>query len=98
MARRGHRVEQKCLAAATVRWRANSSEAGMPSFGAAQLLGGLIFGSVGFVAFIYGKRMNVWKPMIIGIALMVYPYFVSTDALLYSLGALLTGALFIWRD
>lgn len=72
--------------------------AGMPGFGGAELIGGLIFGSVGFVAFVYGKRMKVWKPMFIGIGLMAYPYFVSSDVLLYSLGALLTAALFVWRD
>ena len=70
----------------------------MPTFGGAELIGGLIFSSVGFVAFVYGKRMHFWKAMLIGIALMVYPLFVSTDALLYSLGAVLTAALFIWRD
>ena len=70
----------------------------MPVFSGANLIGGLLFGSIGFVAFIYGKRMHVWKPMFLGIGLMIYPYFVSTDVLLYSLGAVLTGALFIFRD
>ena len=32
----------------------------MPSFGSTQLIGGFLFGSVGFIAFIYGKRMKVW--------------------------------------
>src|ERR1700760_3123764 len=49
------------------------------NFSAANLIGGFIFGSIGFVAFIYGKRLNLWKPMFIGLALMVYPYFVSSD-------------------
>ena len=70
----------------------------MPTLGGAELIGGLIFSSVGFVAFVYGKRMHFWKSMLIGIALMVYPLFVSSDVLLYSLGAMLTAALFIWRD
>ena len=38
----------------------------MPVFSAANLIGGLVFGSIGFVAFIYGKRMHIWKPMFIG--------------------------------
>ncbi|MFL6582953.1 MAG: hypothetical protein ACJ8KU_00385 [Chthoniobacterales bacterium] len=70
----------------------------MPDFGSTQLIGGFLFGSVGFIAFIYGKRMKVWKTMFIGLALMGYPYFVSSDLLLYSLGAVLSGALFIFRD
>ncbi len=70
----------------------------MPGLGGAELIGGLIFSSVGFVAFVYGKRRHLWKSMVIGIALMAYPFFVPTNVLLYSLGALLTGALFVWRD
>ncbi|MDQ6626448.1 MAG: hypothetical protein M3Y69_09990 [Verrucomicrobiota bacterium] len=69
----------------------------MPTSGA-ELIGGLIFSSIGLIAFVYGKRMHVWKPMFIGLGLMAYPYFVSTDVLLYSLGAVLTAALFLFRD
>ncbi|HEY0368034.1 MAG TPA: hypothetical protein VGC85_00425 [Chthoniobacterales bacterium] len=69
----------------------------MPNFGA-ELIGGLVFSSIGLVAFTYGKRMQVWRAMLLGIALMVYPYFVSSLLVLYSLGAALTGALFVFRD
>ena len=41
----------------------------MPVFSGANLIGGLVFGSIGFVAFVYGKRMHIWKPMLIGLAL-----------------------------
>ena len=40
------------------------------------LLGSILFGAIGLGAFIYGKRMVLYKPMVIGIALMAYPYFV----------------------
>jgi hypothetical protein len=70
----------------------------MPEISGANLIGGLIFGSVGFVAFIYGKRMHLWKPMLCGIALMVYPYFIADTAILFAIGALGTGALFFLRD
>ncbi len=70
----------------------------MPSFSGAQLLAGLLFSSVGFVAFIYGKRLHVWKPMFLGLALMVYTYFVEDTALLFGIGAVLTAALFLFRD
>ncbi len=70
----------------------------MFDFSAANLIGGLLFGSIGFVAFIYGKRMNLWKPMLCGIALMVYPYFIADVASLYTIGAFGTGALFFLRD
>ena len=69
----------------------------MLNFSAANLIGGLVFGSVGFVAFIYGKRMNLWKPMFLGIALMIYPYFVGNDVALIAIGAIGTAGLFFLR-
>jgi hypothetical protein len=63
----------------------------------ANLIGGSIFGSIGFVAFIYGKRMNLWKPMLCGIALMVYPYFIADAITLFAIGGVGTLALFFLR-
>jgi hypothetical protein len=65
---------------------------------AANLIGGLVFGSIGFVAFIYGKRMNLWKPMLLGLGLMVYPYFISDDKIMLVLGIFGSTALFFVRD
>ena len=70
----------------------------MFNFGAANLIGGFVFGSVGFVAFVYGKRMSLWKPMFVGIALMVYPYFISGDIALYAIGIVGSASLFFLRD
>jgi hypothetical protein len=69
----------------------------MLNLSAANLIGGFVFGSIGFVAFIYGKRMNLWKPMFLGIALMVYPYFISNDLAVIAIGAIGTGCLFFLR-
>jgi hypothetical protein len=66
-------------------------------FSAANLLAGLIFGSIGFVAFAYGKRMHLWTPMFCGIALMIYPYFVSDVWLVWLIGGVGTAALFLLR-
>ena len=60
-------------------------------------MGGILFGSIGFGAFIYGKKQASIKPMIIGGALMAYPYFIPNTILLCLIGAVLTGALFIFR-
>jgi hypothetical protein len=68
------------------------------NFSAANLVGGLIFGSIGFVAFVYGKRMSAWKPMFLGLALMVFPYFVESALPLYVAGTLGTGLLYFARD
>jgi hypothetical protein len=70
----------------------------VPVFSGANLIGGLIFGSIGFVAFVYGKRMHVWKPMFLGLALMAYPYFVEDDIVLFAIGIVGTAALFLFRD
>jgi hypothetical protein len=64
----------------------------------ANLIGNLLFSSVGFIAFIYGKRMNLWKLMLCGLALMVYPYFIGETVMLYVIGAAGTLALFFLRD
>ena len=63
----------------------------------ANLIGGIIFGGIGFAAFVYGKKQGSAKPLIIGIALMVYPYFVPNPWVLYGVGAALTAALFLFR-
>ncbi|HXL23989.1 MAG TPA: hypothetical protein VN942_00425 [Chthoniobacterales bacterium] len=69
----------------------------MFNLSAANLIGGLLFGSIGFVAFIYGKRMNLWKPMLLGLALMVYPYFISDDMTMIAIGVIGTVGLFFLR-
>lgn len=63
----------------------------------ANIIGGILFGGVGFVAFAYGKKQLRFKLMSIGIVLMVYPYFVPNTIALYSIGALLTVGLFVIR-
>ena len=68
------------------------------NFSLSNLLGGFIFGTFGLAAFVYGKRAQEWKPMLIGMALMVFPYFVENTWVLYGIGVLLTAALFFFRD
>ena len=70
----------------------------MPGFSTAEILAGFIFGSAGFVAFIYGKRQHLWKPMLVGLALMAYPYFVADPIALVAIGVALTASLFLFRD
>ena len=67
-------------------------------FSLAGLIGGILFGGVGFVAFIYGKKNAEFKPMIIGGLLMGYPYFVKNTIAMYLAGIALTAVLFVWRD
>jgi hypothetical protein len=75
--------------------------AGIPqvnSFDWGKTVAGIIFGGIGFVAFVYGKKNALWRPMVIGIVLMAYPYFVSGTVAFYLLGIGLSAALFFWRE
>jgi hypothetical protein len=62
------------------------------------IIGGTIFSIIGWYAFIHGKKEKSWRPMVIGIVLMVYPYFVSNTLLAFAIGIALTAALFFWRE
>lgn len=62
------------------------------------LLAGLLFGGIGFIAFIYGKRNSAFRPMLVGIALMAYPYFLRGTITLYLVGIGLTAVLYFYRE
>lgn len=64
----------------------------------ANLIGGLIFSGIGFVAFVYGKKQGLWKTAIIGVLLMAYPYFFYDFVFVYGIGVVLTISLFIFKD
>ena len=53
------------------------------------LLWGLVFGSIGLGFFVYGRRQRTVVPLVCGIALMIFPYFVSDTILLVVLGVAL---------
>ena len=53
------------------------------------LLWGVLFSSIGFGFFIYGKKQKVVVPLICGLTLMIYPYFISNSVLLVTLGIIL---------
>ncbi len=60
----------------------------------ANLFGGLIFGTIGFVAFRYGKKEGDYGKLGIGVVLMFYPYFISNTVAMYLVGVVLVAALF----
>jgi hypothetical protein len=53
------------------------------------LLWGLLFGSIGLGFFVYGRKQKVVVPLVCGVALMIFPYFVSNTVLLVALGVVL---------
>ena len=63
----------------------------------AWLLWGLLFGSIGLGFFLYGKKQRAVVPLVCGLALMVFPYFVSNTVLLVAIGALLIAVPYFVR-
>ena len=63
----------------------------------ATLLWGLLFGSIGFGFFIYGKRQRMIVPLLCGLALMVYPYFVAGSLWIVIIGIVLMAIPYFFR-
>jgi hypothetical protein len=61
------------------------------------LLWGLLFGSVGFGYFLYGKKQSAVVPLVCGIALMIFPYFVSNVLILVVVGIALAALPYFYR-
>lgn len=55
----------------------------------------LITSGIGFVLFVYGKKQDRWPQLAGGLALMIYPYFVSTLTATLVVGAAIVGAVWI---
>ena len=50
------------------------------------MLWGVLFGSIGMGYFIYGKRQSKLVPLCIGIALCIFPYFMTGVTMLLIVG------------
>jgi hypothetical protein len=55
----------------------------------------LVPSGIGFVLFVYGKKQERWAHLAAGLALMVYPYLVTTVVQML-LGGVLIGGAFWW--
>jgi hypothetical protein len=55
----------------------------------APLLWGLLFGSIGLGYFVYGKKQRRGIPLLSGVALMAFPYFVTNSFLMVFIGIVL---------
>lgn len=63
----------------------------------AVLLWGLLFGSIGLGYFIYGRKQSASVPLVCGLALMVFPYFVSNVPVLVGIGIALVAVPYFLR-
>ncbi len=57
----------------------------------------VLFGSLGLGYFVYGKKQNAIVPLVCGVALMVFPYFVSNVILLIAIGLIFSVLPFLVR-
>jgi hypothetical protein len=57
----------------------------------------LLFGSIGLGYFIYGKKQKAVVPLVCGVALIVFPYFVSNALLLVGIGIVLAAVPYFVR-
>jgi len=51
----------------------------------------VLFGATGLAYFVYGRRQKMIVPLVCGVSLMGYPYFVSNTVLLVVIGSVLLG-------
>lgn len=65
---------------------------------AGSLFGSLVFSSIGFWAFTFGRRTDRLQFVTLGVLLMAYSYFTPGEASTWLVGTGLTVALYYLRD
>lgn len=58
----------------------------------------VVFGGLGMIYVAYGKWKDLWQPKALGFGLMFFAYFIPTGFWLWTVGAILTLAIFVARD
>ena len=62
------------------------------------LLWGLLFSSIGLGFFLYGKKQRAVVPLVCGLVLMIYPYFIPNVMALVAIGVVLTAVPYFFRS
>ena len=65
------------------------------SFEPGWLIASLVVSSIGFVLFVYGKKMVRIPQLVVGLAMLVYPYFVPNVIAMLIVAAVLSLALWL---
>lgn len=61
------------------------------------LFWGLLFGSIGLAYLVYGRRQGTIVPYVSGLALIAFPYFVSSTFALVAIGVALIALPYFLR-
>jgi hypothetical protein len=62
------------------------------------LLWGLLFSSIGLGFFLYGRKQRAVVPLVCGLALMIYPYFIPNVIALVAIGVALTAVPYFFKS
>ena len=62
------------------------------------LLWGLLFSSIGLGFFLYGKKQRAVVPLVCGLVLMIYPYFIPNVIALVVIGVVLSAVPYFFRS
>lgn len=65
------------------------------NFDVSSLVASFVVSSVGFVLFIYGKRMSRIPHVAIGLVLLIYPYFISSVLPMLAIALVLVALLWL---
>ena len=63
----------------------------------AVLLWGVLFSSIGLGFFLYGRKQRAIVPLLCGLALMIFPYFIPNVIVLVAIGSVLTAIPYFLR-
>jgi predicted membrane protein len=64
---------------------------------ASSLFWGMIFSAIGVGFFVYGKKQAAFVPLLCGLALMIFPFFVSNTFVLVAVGIVLIAIPYFTR-
>ena len=62
------------------------------------LLWGLLFSSIGLGFFLYGKKQRALVPLVCGLVLMIYPYFIPNVIALVAIGVVLIAVPYFFKS
>lgn len=65
---------------------------------ASSLFWGMIFSAIGVGFFVYGKKQAAFVPLLCGLALMIFPFFVSNTYALVAIGLVLIAIPYFTRQ
>jgi len=63
----------------------------------AQLMWSMVFGSIGLGFFIYGRKQKALVPLLAGIALFLFPYFIANTYVLVLTGCAISAVPFVLK-